>query len=111
MLGYCSFDSEFHDTAAPDQRSVFLTQDRKIPECQPLIAVEDGPQKCGRLFGRARPTSGIKVLRDFGECVEAGEEWQIVHRDPPQHEASRLQPVGTVRQGHFGDSFFMCLRL
>jgi hypothetical protein len=40
------------------------------------------------------------MLRDFGECVEASEEGQIVRRDPPQHEASRLQPVGAVREGH-----------
>jgi hypothetical protein len=37
--------------------------------------------------------------------VDASEERQIVRRDPPQHEASRLQPVCAVRQGHFEDSF------
>jgi hypothetical protein len=37
--------------------------------------------------------------------VDANEERQIVRRDPPQHEASRLQPVCAVRQGHFEDSF------
>jgi hypothetical protein len=45
------------------------------------------------------------MLRDFGECVDAREERQIVRRDPPQHEASRLQPVCAVRQGHFDDAF------
>src|SRR5438093_12404091 len=43
--------------------------------------------------------------RDFGECVEAGVERQIIRRDPPQHETSRLQPVGAVRQGHSVDAF------
>jgi hypothetical protein len=33
--------------------------------------------------------------------VDASEEPQIVRRDPPQHEASRLKPVSAVRQGHF----------
>jgi hypothetical protein len=37
--------------------------------------------------------------------VETSEERQIVLSDPPQHEASRLQPVCAVRQGHFEDSF------
>src|SRR2546425_8380286 len=45
------------------------------------------------------------MLRDFGECVDASEERQIVRRDPPQHEASRLQPVCAVRQGHCEDAF------
>jgi hypothetical protein len=40
------------------------------------------------------------MLRDFRECVEAGVERQIVRRDPPQHEAIRLQPVRAARQGH-----------
>jgi hypothetical protein len=29
----------------------------------------------------------IQILRDFGECVDASEERQIVRRDPAQHEA------------------------
>jgi hypothetical protein len=41
------------------------------------------------------------MLRDFGQCVDASEERQIVQRDPPQHEASRLQPARAARQGHF----------
>ena len=45
------------------------------------------------------------MLRDFGERVDASEERQIVLRDPPQHEASRLQPVYAVRQGHCEDAF------
>jgi hypothetical protein len=45
------------------------------------------------------------MLRDFGERVDACEERQIVRRDPPQHEASRLQPVCAVRQGHCEDAF------
>jgi hypothetical protein len=45
------------------------------------------------------------MLRDLGECMDASEERQIVRSDPPQHEASRLQPLGAVRQGHFEDSF------
>src|SRR3989475_13335699 len=53
----------------------------------------------------ARPACGIKMLRDFGECVDASEERQIVLRDPPQHEASRLQPVYAVRRGHCEDAF------
>src|SRR6266851_4498027 len=103
VLGYCGFDNELHQAAAPDQRSVFLAQDREITECQLLIALENGLQKCGRLLARARPASGIKMLRDFGECVDASEERQIVRRDPAQHETSRLQPVGAVRQGHVVD--------
>jgi len=71
---------------------------RLIAERDLLIARENGLQPCGRL-GRARPASGIKKSRDFGECVDASEERQIVRRDPPQQEASRLQPVGAVRQG------------
>jgi len=47
----------------------------------------------------------LKILRDFGECMDASEERQIVRRDPPQHEASRLQPVCAVRQGHCEDAF------
>ena len=50
-----------------------------------------------------------KVLRDFGKCVDASEERQIVWRDPSQHEASGLQSVCAVCQGHFED-FFMPLR-
>src|SRR2546427_4243515 len=53
----------------------------------------------------ARPACGIKMLRDFGECVDASDERQIVLRAPPQHEASRLQPVYAVRQGHCEDAF------
>jgi len=34
-----------------------------------------------------RVRTGIKMLRDFGERVDASEERQIVRRDPPQHEA------------------------
>jgi hypothetical protein len=45
------------------------------------------------------------MLRDFGECVDASEERQIVRPDPPQHEASRLQPVCAERQGHCEDGF------
>jgi hypothetical protein len=32
--------------------------------------------------------------------MDAREELQIVRRDPPQHEASRFQPVCAVRQGY-----------
>jgi hypothetical protein len=45
------------------------------------------------------------MLRDFGECVDASEERQIVRRDPSQHEAGRLQPVCAARQGHLEDAF------
>jgi hypothetical protein len=45
------------------------------------------------------------MLRDVRECVEASEERQIVRRDPPEHEASRLQPVCAVRQGHVEDAY------
>jgi hypothetical protein len=45
------------------------------------------------------------MLRDFGECVDSSEERQIARRDPPQHEASRLQPICAVRQGPFEDAF------
>jgi hypothetical protein len=62
------------------------------------------PQKCGRFSGRARPASGIKIPRDFGECVNASEERQIVRNHPAQHEASRFQPVCVVRQGHLRDA-------
>jgi hypothetical protein len=50
------------------------------------------------------------MLRDFGKRMDASEERQIVRSDPPQHEASRLQPVCAVRQGHL-DDFFMSFRL
>jgi len=90
MLGECGFDNEFHNAAAPDQRSIFLSHDGEITERQLLIAFENGFQKCGRLLGRARPASRIKMLRDFGKSVDASEERQIVLSDPPQNEASRL---------------------
>ena len=57
-------------------------------------------QPSGRSLGRARQASGPKVPRDFGECVNAGEERQIVRRDPSKHKASRLQPFCSVCQGH-----------
>lgn len=44
--------------------------------------------------------AGIEIPRDVGERVDAGEERQIVRCQSPQHEASRLQPVRAVRQGH-----------
>jgi len=105
VLGCRGFDHHVHQAAAPDERSVFLAQDREIAERELLIARERVLQPCGRLFGRARPASGIKILRDFGECVDASEKRQIVRRDPPQHEASRLQPVCAVRQGHREGAF------
>ena len=105
VLGCRGFDDEVHQAAAPDQRSVFLAQDREIAERELLIARESGLQPCGRLFRRARPTSGIKMLHDFAERVDASEERQIVLRDPPQHEARRLQPICAVRQGHCEDAF------
>src|SRR5882724_7235984 len=105
VLGCRGFDNEVHHAAAPDERSVFLAQDREIAERELLIARERVLQPCGRLFGRARPASGIKMLRDFGERVDASEERQIIRRDPAQHEASRLQPVCAVRQGHREDAF------
>src|SRR5437867_529757 len=104
-LGCRGFDREVGQAAAPDQRSVFLAQDREVAERELLRALESGLQPRGRLFGRARPASGIKILRDFGECVDPSEERQIVRRDPPQHEASRLQPVCAVRQRHCEDAF------
>ena len=97
------FDHEVHHAAAPDQRSVFLAQDREVAERELLIARQSGLQPRGRLFGRARPALSPEILRDFGECVDASEERQIVRRDPAQHETSRLQPVGAVRQGHVVD--------
>jgi hypothetical protein len=48
--------------------------------------------------------------RDFRECVDASEERQIVRGDSPQHEASRLQPIGAVDQGH-REGPFMSLAL
>jgi hypothetical protein len=45
------------------------------------------------------------MLRDFGERVDTSEERQIGWCDPSQHEASRLQPVCFVRQGHRQDTF------
>src|SRR5882672_11475753 len=90
-LGCRGFDHHVHQAAAPDQRSVVLAHDREIAERELPIARESVPQPCGRVFGRARPASGIQKLRDFRECVDASEERQIVRRDPPQHEASRLE--------------------
>src|SRR5205814_3025053 len=74
VLGCRGFDNEVHQAAAPDERSVFLAQDREIAERELLIARESGLQPCGRLFRRARPTSGIKMLHDFAERVDASEE-------------------------------------
>jgi hypothetical protein len=105
VLGCRGFDDEVHQAAAPDQGSVFLAQDREIAERELPIARESVPQPFGRLFGRARPASGIEMPRDLGECVEASEERQIVRSDPPEDEARRLQPVGAVGQGHRGDPF------
>src|SRR2546422_4357617 len=74
VLGCRGFDDEVHQAAAADQRSVFLAQDREIAERELLIARESVLQPYGRLLGRARPASGIQMLRDFGEGVEASEE-------------------------------------
>ena len=101
VFGGRGFDSEFRQAAAPDQHPVFLAQDGEIAECETLIALESGLQPSGRSLGRARLASGPKVPRDFGECVNAGEERQIVRRDSPQHQASGLQPVCAACQGHF----------
>jgi hypothetical protein len=40
------------------------------------------------------------MSRDVGVCVEASVKGQIVVDDPPQHEASRLEPIRTTRQRH-----------
>ena len=40
VIGCRRFDNEVHQAAAPDQRSVFLAQDREIAEREPLIARE-----------------------------------------------------------------------
>src|SRR6516225_5349423 len=66
--GCRGLDNEVHQTTAPDQRSIFLAQDRKIAERELLIARQRVSQPCSRLFGRARPAVGIKMLRDFGKC-------------------------------------------
>src|SRR5437867_524309 len=108
VLGFLGFDHQFHQPVAPDQRAVSLAQDRQIAERELHIARESGLQPCGRLFGRARPTYGIQMPRDVGECVDAGEEGQIVRRDPAQHEALRLQPVGAVGQGHVVETTRRC---
>src|SRR5262249_47740837 len=102
VFGCHGVDNEVHYAAAPDQGSVFLAQNREIAERELFIARECVPQKCGRLFRRPRPASGIKIPRDFWECVNASEERQIVRDYPPQHEASRLQSMCAVRKGHFG---------
>src|SRR5215471_1464170 len=103
VFGCHGFDNEVHYAAAPDQGAVFLAQNREIAEREPLIARECVPQECGRLFGRAGPASGIEIPRDFRKCMNASEERQIVQNHPPQHEASRLQLVCAVRQGHLQD--------
>jgi hypothetical protein len=54
---------------------------------------------------RDRRQTALMSTMPFGECVDASEERQIIRRDPPQHEASRLQPVCGVRQGHVEDPF------
>src|SRR6267154_233682 len=72
VLGHSGFDNELHQAAAPDQRSVFLAQDREITECQLLIALENGLQKRGRLLARARPASGIRC------CATLGSAWMRV---------------------------------
>src|SRR6266545_1775425 len=64
VLGCRGFDSEIGQAAAPDQRSVFLAQDREVAERELLRARQTGLQPRGRLFGRARPASEIKILRD-----------------------------------------------
>src|SRR5262245_25111090 len=51
VLGCRGFDNELHQAAAPDQRSVFLAQDREIAERELLIARQSGLQPSGRLFG------------------------------------------------------------
>ena len=58
------------------------------------------PCHSGELLHDEAPASGIKMLRDFVECVNASEEGQIVRRDPAQHEAIRLQPVCALRHCH-----------
>src|SRR5262249_36925575 len=99
-LGCRRFDNEVHQATAPDQCSIFLAQDGEIAERELLRARESVLQPGGSLFGRARPACGIETLRGFGECVDAGEEGQIVRCDPPEHEARRLQAVCAVGQGH-----------
>src|SRR5881409_1947242 len=42
--GCRGFDNEVHHATAPDQRSVFLAQDREIAERELLIARESVPQ-------------------------------------------------------------------
>src|SRR5205085_9488774 len=74
VLGRRGFDNELRQAAAPDQRAVFLAHDREMAARVPLIARECAVQPSGRLFGRARP--GPKILRDFGERMDAGEERQ-----------------------------------
>src|SRR5580704_13659611 len=64
---WCSgFDGEFRQAATPDQRRIFLAQDREIAEPKPLIALERGPHICIRLLRRTWQASGPKTPRDFG---------------------------------------------
>ena len=44
ILGRRGFDNKVHQAATPDQRSVRLTQDSKIPKRELLIAFESGLQ-------------------------------------------------------------------
>jgi hypothetical protein len=55
VLGCRGFDNEVHQAAAPDQRSVFLAQDREIAERELLIARESVLQPCGVSSGERGP--------------------------------------------------------
>ena len=95
------FDGQVRQAAAPDQHAVLLAQHREMAE-RTFITFESAVQPRHHLGGRTRPAGGIKTLRDFGKCVNAREERQIVRLDPPQHETGRLQPVRAMRQSLIG---------
>jgi hypothetical protein len=100
----CGLDNEFRQAATPDQRTVRFAQDREMAKRELLVAHERPLQPDSRLFHCAWPALGIKSLSDFRQCMEASEERQIVGRDPPEQEASRLQLTYAVRQCHVEDS-------
>jgi hypothetical protein len=45
------FDNEVRQSAAPDQRAVFLAQDREMTERELLMIPKNGSQPRGRLLG------------------------------------------------------------
>ncbi len=64
VLGCRGFDNEVHQAAAPDQRSVFLAQDREIAERELLIALN---LKAARALGVRAPKA---VLSRAGQIID-----------------------------------------